>query len=83
MATTSALVDFPETGRFVTDFQESILGIVTFTAIRAGKKIADVRALAIVVIGDSEGRTTTAWDEEHLQLSGVLRSVALGTLAIH
>ena len=83
MATTSALVDFPETGRFVTDFQESILGIVTFTAARAGNETADVRAFVIVLLCHSESRPTTTRHEEHLQLSGFLRSVAVGTLAIH
>ncbi|HEX3319876.1 MAG TPA: hypothetical protein VHR84_04190 [Terriglobales bacterium] len=40
MATTSALVDSPETGPFVTDFEKSILGIMTLPAVGAGNETA-------------------------------------------
>ena len=77
MATTSALVDFPETGPFVTDFEKSILGIMTLPAVGAGNETAKVCTSTIVIIRDSESRPTTTRHQEHAETGRFVCLLAL------
>jgi len=47
--------------------KKAVLGIVALTAAGADHVTAPGRSLAVVVIGDSEGDTAAARDEEHLE----------------
>ena len=38
---------------------------MTLAAIRTGNEAADMRALAVEVLGNGKSRAATAWDEEH------------------
>jgi hypothetical protein len=55
-------VDTPVTGAMISKLQQSILGVVPLSAIRAGKVTAPLRALAIVVFSDRETGSATARD---------------------
>jgi hypothetical protein len=65
----SAAIYFPKTVPRIAQPQHAVLGIVTFAAVGAGNKAANVRALAIEIFGNGKAGAATARDEEH---AGVL-----------
>ena len=60
----SAIIHGPESLFVISDVQHAIPRIMALAAIRAGDEAADVHALVIEVFPDSEGRATTARDQE-------------------
>src|SRR6266404_2557756 len=62
---TSAAVHLPKAFLRIAHSQNPVLRIMTLAAIRTGKEAADMRALAVEVLGNGKSRAATAWDEEH------------------
>jgi hypothetical protein len=62
-----ALVDFPVAFGVESHLEQTVLGIVVFAAAGANEIAAPGGPLAIVVFGNCEGGSTTAWDEEHAE----------------
>ena len=66
----------------VAELQETIFGIVAFSAIRAGNKAPNVRAFAVKIFSNRETRATTAGNEEHAHRRWFL-CLSLRALASH
>jgi hypothetical protein len=62
-----ALVNRPVAFAVIADLQQAVLGIVALATARAGKIAPPSRTLAIVIFGDGEGQTTTAWNKKHAE----------------
>jgi len=72
--TASALVYFPRAFAFVLKLQEAIPRIVTLPTTRTDEKRAQVGAVLVIPLCNRESSSTTAGDQEHLQiLLGLLR----------
>lgn len=60
-----APVDFPEMFRLVAHAQDAIFRIVSLATVRARDETPNMRPLAVIILGHSEGRPTTAGDQKH------------------
>src|ERR1700689_4791976 len=66
-AVVSTGVDLPESVALIAHLQQPGLGIVTFSAGRAGEVAAPGCTLAVVVFGHGKGCAAAAGDQEHLE----------------
>lgn len=63
----SAFFDLPIAFLLITNFEQPVLGIVAFAALRTNDISAQAGALAVVICCNSEAGPATARDQEHLE----------------